>query len=154
MAFKPKSYAEALEKKQLRDSKRKPKERKQWKPKKRISSGNISAEDREKERSSRPLKNSRSEKKRKNIAWSTAVKDRDEWRCQWPGGCRTGDTRIEAHHIAERSLRPDLRYVLENGIALCASHHAWLPLHRKEAMEMKLLSDETYESQNSMRNKS
>jgi hypothetical protein len=78
--------------------------------------------------------------------WTRKVLKRDGTRCQWPNGCATGDTRIDAHHIAERSLRPDLRLVIANGIALCRTHHNWLPLHRAEAVSMGLLSDETYEA--------
>lgn len=82
----------------------------------------------------------------KLAAWSKAVRERDGNRCQWPGGCLTGDTRIDAHHIAERSLRPDLRYSPENGIALCRTHHDWIPLNREAAIAMNLLSTETYEA--------
>lgn len=78
-------------------------------------------------------------------AWAREVLTRDGNRCQWPAGCSTGDTQIDPHHIAERSLRPDLRYVVANGKALCRTHHDWLPLHRAEAIAMGLLSDETYE---------
>lgn len=106
----------------------------------------ISAEQRANGKASRPLRHSRSEKKRKGQAWSLAVKERDGWRCQWPKGCTTGDDRIDAHHIAERSLRPDLRFDVNNGIALCRTHHDWIPLHRKEAIRLGLLSEATYEA--------
>lgn len=78
--------------------------------------------------------------------WSRDVRKRDGNQCQWPAGCTTGDTRIDAHHIAERSLRPDLKLSVENGIALCRTHHDWLPLNRSAAIAMGLLSDETYEA--------
>lgn len=94
-------------------------------------------------KANKPLK-----RKRTNPAalkWSREVLKRDNYRCQWPGGCSSGDARIDPHHIAERGLRPDLRYVVQNGIALCRTHHNWLPLHRAEAIRMGLLSDETYE---------
>lgn len=81
----------------------------------------------------------------KMAAWSQAVRKRDGNQCQWPDGCQTGDTKIDPHHIAERSLRPDLRYKVNNGIALCRTHHDWLPLHRSEAIALGLLSEETYE---------
>lgn len=82
---------------------------------------------------------------RLSFKWSREVLKRDDYRCQWPGGCSTGDARIDPHHIAERSLRPDLRHVVENGITLCRTHHNWLPLHRAEAIRIGLLGDETYE---------
>lgn len=83
---------------------------------------------------------------RKLAAWSRKVRERDGNQCQWPGGCGTGDTRIDAHHIAERSLRPDLRYSVPNGICLCRTHHDFLPLHREAAIALKLISTETYEA--------
>jgi len=43
-------------------------------------------------------------------------------------------------------LRPDLKYDTSNMIALCRTHHQWLPLNRAEAISMGLLSDETYEA--------
>lgn len=85
-------------------------------------------------------------KRDRDIEWSRRVKDRDGWKCRWPAGCASGDKRIDAHHIAERSQRPDLRFVLDNGIALCRTHHDWIPLHRAEAIEMGLLNPETYEA--------
>lgn len=96
-------------------------------------------------RAARPRTRLKSKPDRKMAAWSKAVLERDGNRCQWPGGCTTGDTRIDPHHIAERSLRPDLKYELSNAIALCRTHHDWLPLNRAEAIKMGLLGDETYE---------
>lgn len=71
---------------------------------------------------------------------------RDNNRCQWPGGCKTGDTRIDVHHLAERSQRPDLKLSPENCKAICRTHHDWIPLHRAKAVEMGLLNPETYEA--------
>jgi len=81
----------------------------------------------------------------KDAAWSKTVLERDGNRCQWPGGCQTGDPRIDPHHKAERSQRPDLKYDVSIGIALCRTHHDWIPLHRSEAVKMGLLLEETYE---------
>lgn len=81
----------------------------------------------------------------KDAAWSKAVLERDGHRCQWPGGCHTGDLRIDPHHKAERSQRPDLKHDASIGIALCRTHHDWIPLHRAEAIAMGLLMEETYE---------
>jgi hypothetical protein len=82
----------------------------------------------------------------KDRAWSKAVLDRDGHQCQWPGGCTTGDDRIDPHHKAERSQRPDLKHNVDVGLALCRQHHNWVPLHRAEAIAMGLLLDETYEA--------
>lgn len=95
----------------------------------------------------------RSRPDRKMAAWTRFIKERD-------GGCRVQNFSgmnayeftglacagpLDAHHIAERSLRPDLKYDVTNGIALCRAHHDWIPLHRKEAIRLGLLSDQTYE---------
>lgn len=81
------------------------------------------------------------------VAWGKAVKRRDGNKCQWKafGPCATGDTRIDPHHIAPRGRRPDLKYVVANGIALCRTHHDWVGDHPIEAEAMGLLSSETYE---------
>jgi hypothetical protein len=91
----------------------------------------------------------------KMTAWTKAVKERDGNECQaqkFSGmsayeftGLLCGGP-IDAHHIAERSLRPDLKYDVANGIALCRTHHRWLPLNRAEAIRIGLLSDKTYEA--------
>jgi len=78
-------------------------------------------------------------------AWSKAVLDRDGHRCQWPGGCQTGDSRIDPHHRYERSQRPDMRHNVAQGLALCRTHHHWLTYHRAEAIEMGLIFTETHE---------
>jgi hypothetical protein len=78
-------------------------------------------------------------------ALTADVLKRDEGLCQWPGGCTTGDARIDAHHLAERSQRPDLKLSAENCKAICRTHHDWIPLHRAKAIEMGLLNPETYE---------
>lgn len=82
----------------------------------------------------------------KEQALARQCKERDGFRCQWPGGCQTGDARLDAHHIAERSQRPDLKFELTNLITLCRTHHDWIPLHRQEAIQMGLLSEVTYEA--------
>lgn len=114
-------------------------------------------------RGNKPLK---AKPDRKLAAWGRQVKMRDGNQCQWPGisaelifrfgykafdvrlalrPCATGDTRIDPHHIAEKSLRPDLKYSIENGLALCRTHHDWIPLNRAAAIALGILSDETYE---------
>lgn len=91
----------------------------------------------------------------KMAAWSKAVLERDGHKCQWPvlfvgdgmlSACRMRDDRIDPHHLAERSLRPDLKYNVSNGLALCRTHHQMLPLMRAKAVEMGLYRTETYEA--------
>ena len=79
------------------------------------------------------------------IAWGRAVRKRDGNQCRWPGGCLTGDRRIDPHHIAKRSQRPDLKYDVNNGICLCRTHHDWTDLNHNEAVRLGLLSTESYE---------
>jgi len=99
--------------------------------------------------------------------WGRKVKKRDGNRCQWPGldynavlsmpvntiirtqlvisPCVSGDKRIDPHHIAPRGRRRDLKYVVENGICLCRTHHDWVHDNPIEAAQIGLLSEETYE---------
>lgn len=79
-------------------------------------------------------------------AWSKAVRERDGNVCQWPGGCQTGDTRIDAHHIAKRSQRPDLRLNLSNGVALCRTHHELTDTDKATAVANGMLNLESRES--------
>jgi hypothetical protein len=105
----------------------------------------------------------RSKSDPKLAAWSRAVKKRDGNQCQWPGKfrgclnffipaelmaspCATGDKRIDPHHIAPRSRRPDLKYELSNGIALCRTHHNWIGDHPINAASIGLNSFESYEA--------
>lgn len=90
-------------------------------------------------------------------AWSRAVKKRDNNQCQAQKFCGVIPYEfgklpcfgpLDSHHIAERSLRPDLKYDVTNGIALCRAHHDWIPLNRKEAIRIGLLSTATYEAAN------
>lgn len=95
------------------------------------------------------------------------MRERDGNICHWPGlsyevvlsmpvstivrtqlvvsPCITGDKRIDPHHIAPRSRRPDLKYDVSNGLCLCRTHHDWVGEHPIEAVKMGLLLDETYE---------
>ena len=158
MSLQPKSYEEALARKQASDARRRAK------PSKRMATRSPL---KCRKPMSRGTKRLRAKPDPKMAAWSKAVLERDSGKCQWPGldyaavlsmpvgtiirtqlvisPCVTGDTRIDPHHIAERSLRPDLKYVVSNGIALCRTHHEWLPLNRAIAVKIGLLSDATYE---------
>lgn len=83
----------------------------------------------------------------KLAVWSKAVRERDGNKCQWVifGPCATGDNRIDPHHIAPRSRRPDLKYEVSNGIALCRTHHNWVGDNPIAAEKIGLNSFETYE---------
>jgi hypothetical protein len=49
------------------------------------------------------------------------VKKRDEWKCRLLTSDCKG--RLESHHILNWIDYPELRYILTNGITLCAFHH-------------------------------
>ena len=92
-----------------------------------------------------PLKRKRSTTI-KDAQWSRAVKERDNFTCQWPG-CRKYDKHNNAHHKALRSARPDLRFVVENGVTVCRYHHNWIHgAGRDEALRLGFLNLETYEA--------
>lgn len=51
--------------------------------------------------------------------WSVAV------RADWAGKCAVcGKLNCESHHLIPRQ-HEETRYMLENGIALCPTHHQW-----------------------------
>lgn len=78
--------------------------------------------------------------------WSKAVRERDSNTCQFPG-CGKQEN-LDTHHIAMRSLRPDMKFDVSNGVTLCRRHHNWVGQvgNRDEAVAMGLLSLETYEA--------
>lgn len=76
--------------------------------------------------------------------WSKEVRERDNYICQFPG-CFKGGKSIDTHHIAPRSLRLDLKFVVSNGVALCRGHHRHVHANRDEAVAMGLLNLESYE---------
>ena len=53
--------------------------------------------------------------------WARNVKKRDGWKCKLRNYECSG--KLEAHHILPWSKFPELRYKLNNGIALCQNHH-------------------------------
>lgn len=85
--------------------------------------------------------------------WREEVLKRDGYQCRWIHSetkrrCRRRGEQLHAHHILERSQRPDLVLVVENGAALCSEHHD--RLHHTVAGRLwgrmaGLLGGETYE---------
>lgn len=63
--------------------------------------------------------------------WRKEVKDRDNWNCRLSSNDCKG--RLESHHIFNWIDYPELRYVINNGITLCAFHH---PRGREEEKRM------------------
>lgn len=59
--------------------------------------------------------------------WMRTVKNRDYWKCRMGNEDCSG--RLEAHHILPWSQHQELRYEVNNGIALCRYHH---PRKREE----------------------
>jgi len=55
-------------------------------------------------------------------SWRRLVRERDNFKCQWPG-CE-GQGRLEVHHIKTWGSYPGLRYDLSNGITLCKKCHS------------------------------
>jgi len=81
---------------------------------------------------------------RKLIAWSKAVRERDDFTCQKCG--RRDPGIVVAHHIAPRGRRRDLKYELSNGVTLCEIPcHQWVHAHPIESTAAGFLSDESYE---------
>ena len=53
--------------------------------------------------------------------WSTKVKERDNYQCQF---CFTGKmSDLEAHHVVPRLRFPKIQYDLDNGITVCFDCH-------------------------------
>lgn len=156
MSFK-RSYAEALEATKRKAAKpRKALKRSRMVTKPRISPSEpfVSAGTQRKASGALSTQGAAKARKRRRLqskhdpqlaAWSKAVRERDGNRCQWPGGCRTGDTRLDPHHVYSRGRRPDKKYDVDAGITLCRTHHDWVGDHPIEAETMQLLSSETYE---------
>ena len=98
-------------------------------------------------RSRKPI--SKLSKKAKRLApayvrWQREVRERDNYTCQFPG-CGLYRKKIDVHHIAKKSQRPDLKFTVSNGICLCREHHDWTDTHHDEAVRIGLLNTESYE---------
>lgn len=95
----------------------------------------------------KPRKRLRARPDPEMAAWSRDVLERDGWRCRWPG-CPEEGPQVVAHHINERSQRPDLRLDRANGAALCTQHHDnahHTVAGRQKARRLGLLGGTTYE---------
>lgn len=64
------------------------------------------------------IKTEAQERKEQDMAWSRAIKDRDDWKCVICGERQAPN----AHHILPRELK-EFRYCLDNGLTLCVGHH-------------------------------
>jgi hypothetical protein len=111
-------------------------------------------------RGTKPLKRSRMKPHRitpEETAWRNEVLKNSGYQCQWVDQqtgerCRVrGAENLDAHHINERSQRPDLVLDLSNGAALCSglgrhhdrAHHT--VEGRMQANAQGLLGGTTYE---------
>lgn len=82
----------------------------------------------------------------REAAWRKAVRERAGNRCQFPG-CGQYSEYLDTHHVASRKQRPDLKYEVSNGRALCPIPcHQFVTEHPIEATEMGLVSRERYEN--------
>lgn len=98
-----------------------------------------------------PMK--RSKRDPQHEAWRAAVIEKDGKQCRWihpdtKKRCRRKGDKLHAHHIHERSQRPDLRYVVSNGAAMCGEHHDRMHhtvAGRQWGRYLGLLGTETYE---------
>lgn len=66
--------------------------------------------------------------------WRKSVFERDNYRCQDCGARSSCGNRVEiqAHHLKEFSVHPELRYHVENGITLCRPCHIKTPSFGKK----------------------
>lgn len=98
-------------------------------------------------RTKKPLKRPRPSPE--DEAWREAVLERDGHKCRWPTENESHHRgKLHAHHINERSQRPDLVHDVDNGATLCSFHHDYAHhsvMGRRRAKELGLLGGETYE---------
>lgn len=87
----------------------------------------------------RPKKKNREHNNPEYKQWRQGVKDRDAYKCQWPG-CGS-QHRLEVHHIKTWSKYPGLRFATANGITLCQKCHKSIKGKEQyfEAFFLKLL---------------
>lgn len=96
-----------------------------------------------KETAGKPVRDKHGRTRRKaDREWQQAVRIKDGYTCQ---RCGKVEKYIHTHHVAPRSRRPDLRHDLSNGKCLCNSCHSWVHEHPKEAINLGLLTGDSYE---------
>jgi 5-methylcytosine-specific restriction endonuclease McrA len=78
-----------------------------------------------------------------NQMWSRDIRERDDFTCQRCG--KRDEVSNQAHHVATRKRRPDLRYDRSNGKTVCPDCHRWIHDHPIEAAAVGLLSTDSYE---------
>lgn len=81
---------------------------------------------------------------KKEEEWRLEVLQRDGYRCQYPK-CKVSSQSLHAHHVAPRSQRSDLKYVISNGKGLCFVHHETVHKFPKKSQELGLLSNRSME---------
>jgi hypothetical protein len=107
-------------------------------------------------RGTKQMKRSRMKRHRvtpEETRWRNEVLRNSGLQCQWVDqqtGIRCqvrGKENLEAHHIAKRSQRPDLKRSPENGAALCRRHHSFSDTvdGQKQAKAQGLLGGTSYE---------
>ena len=72
--------------------------------------------------------------------WSKEVKRRDNWKCKLADENCSG--KVISHHILSWKDYPELRYIINNGITLCHTHHPRRRVEEKRLIEtfQKLVS--------------
>ena len=58
-------------------------------------------------------------KKKADNEWKRVIRERDLYACRY---CQETEKQLHAHHIIGRRIT-QIRYNLDNGLLLCASHH-------------------------------
>lgn len=88
-----------------------------------------------KETASKPIKDKYGRTKRKaDIEWSKAVKERDNYTCKRCGVY--AESGLHAHHKATRGAHPELKHDIDNGVTLCNSCHTWVHKNPKQSYEL------------------